>query len=92
MEQIDAARFQLRGALDVHFAWQTQRQNDVLKQLTIIATIFLPLGYMVGFFGQNFEWMTDNIKGRDALFAFRCSARSVRRTRLVLLVLQEAFI
>lgn len=65
IEQIDSARLQLRGTLDVHFNWQTQRQNDVLKQLTIIATIFLPLTYMTGFFGQNFEWMVDNIKGPE---------------------------
>lgn len=75
LEQIDSARLQLRGALDVHFSWQTQRQNDVLKQLTIVATIFLPLGYIVGFFGQNFEWMTDHIKTLPDFLIFSIAAQ-----------------
>lgn len=61
IEQIDITRDLVNSTLDIHLATQSHRQNEVSKQLTIIATIFLPLTYITGFFGQNFGWMVNNI-------------------------------
>jgi magnesium transporter len=54
-EQIEAARDLLSNARDAWLSMVANRTNEVNKQLTIIATIFLPLSFLTGFFGQNFE-------------------------------------
>jgi magnesium transporter len=53
---IDSYRDLLAGAMDVYLSTVANRQNEVMKQLTIIATVFLPLTFLTGFFGMNFAW------------------------------------
>ena len=60
---IDSYRDLLSGATDLYLSTVSNRQNDVMKQLTIIATIFLPLSFITGFFGQNFGYEVRNITG-----------------------------
>src|SRR5207247_7759376 len=43
------------------FSTVSNRLNAVMKQLAVIATIFLPLSWLTGFFGQNFGWLTGQI-------------------------------
>jgi len=58
---IDSYRDLLSGATDLYLSTVSNRQNDVMKQLTVIATIFLPLGFITGFFGQNFGFMVNHL-------------------------------
>jgi magnesium transporter len=53
-DQIDNYRDLLSSVMDTHLSTVSNRLNVVMKQLTIIATIFLPLSFLTGFFGQNF--------------------------------------
>jgi magnesium transporter len=64
---IDSYRDLLTGAMDVYLSTVSNRLNVVMKQLTIIATIFLPLTFVTGFFGQNFDYL---VKGINSAVAF----------------------
>ncbi len=55
-DMVDAYRDLLGGAMDTHLSMVSNRLNVIMKQLAMIATIFLPLGFLTGFFGQNFAW------------------------------------
>jgi magnesium transporter len=56
-DMVDSYRDLLSGSLDAYMSVVSNRLNDVMKQLTIIATIFLPLSFLTGFFGQNLGWL-----------------------------------
>ena len=58
---IDSYRDLLTGAMDVYLSTVSNRLNAVMKQLAVIATIFLPLSWLTGFFGQNFGWLVGEI-------------------------------
>jgi magnesium transporter len=63
---VDSYRDLLTGAMDVYLSTVSNRLNVVMKQLTIIATVFLPLTVVTGFFGQNFGWLVDHVKSFEA--------------------------
>ena len=60
-ELVDSYRDLLSGATDMYLSTVANRQGEINKQLTIIATIFLPLTFLTGFFGQNFSFLTSRI-------------------------------
>ena len=49
--------------MDAYLSMVSNRLNEVMKQLTIIATVFLPLSFLTGFFGQNFGWLVAHLGG-----------------------------
>jgi len=53
-EVLDSYRDLMSGMLDVYLTTVSNRLNVVMKQLTIIAAIFLPITFITGVFGQNF--------------------------------------
>ena len=67
---IDTYRDLLTGAMDVYLSTVSNRLNGVMKQLAIIATVFMPLTFLTGFFGQNFPFLVRHIDGWTAFLAF----------------------
>ena len=65
---IDTYRDLLTSSMDVYLSTVSNRLNTVMKQLTIMATVFLPLTFITGFFGQNFGWMVGHIRSGPVFF------------------------
>lgn len=59
LDSIDSSRELMNSLVDLHLSTQGNRMNEVMKALTIISVIFLPLNLIVGFFGMNFTDMPE---------------------------------
>jgi len=57
-DSIDTYRDLLGGSLDAFLSIQNNRLSEVVRRLTVISVIFLPLTFLTGFFGMNFERTT----------------------------------
>jgi magnesium transporter len=69
-ELIDSYRDLLAGALDLYLSTVSNRLNNISTQLTIVATIFLPLTFVTGFFGQNFGMLVRHINSAAAFWGY----------------------
>jgi magnesium transporter len=58
---VDSYRDLLSSVMDTHLSTVSNRLNVVMKQLAIIATVFLPLSFLTGFFGQNFSYLVNHL-------------------------------
>jgi len=60
-DMIDSYRDLLTGLMDVYLSTTSNRMNAVMKQLTLISSIFLPITALSGFFGMNFGWLISRL-------------------------------
>lgn len=59
LEQIDSDMSSLESASNFYFSEQSRKMNEIMKTLTIISAIFIPLTFIVGVYGMNFENMPE---------------------------------
>jgi magnesium transporter len=76
-DEISSQRELLTSILEANLAVLGVRQNEIsvnqneaTKKLTLVATIFLPLSFIVGFFGMNFSWMVGHVTSFAAFAAY----------------------
>jgi magnesium transporter len=66
-ELVDSYRELTAGLLEAHFSIQSQQMNEIMKRLTLISTIMLPLTLIAGIYGMNFEHMPE-LKWADGYY------------------------
>ncbi len=59
IDTVETYRDTLSGMLDMYLSSVSNRMNEVMKVLTIIATIFIPLTFIAGIYGMNFRYMPE---------------------------------
>ena len=59
LDMVDSYRDALNGLQDLHLSEITFKMNQVMQVLTVITTIFVPLSFLTGLYGMNFEWMPE---------------------------------
>ena len=59
MDSLDIYRDMLSGLMELHLSYINNRTNDIMKFLTMISTIFIPLSFIAGVYGMNFDNMPE---------------------------------
>jgi magnesium transporter len=59
IDTIESYRDILAGMLDIYLSTVSNKMNEVMKVLTIIATIFIPVTFVAGIYGMNFKFMPE---------------------------------
>ena len=59
IDTVEIYRDSVAGLLDLYLSSVSQRTNEIMKVLTVMATIFIPLTFLVGVYGMNFDYMPE---------------------------------
>jgi len=59
IDSVETFRDMVSGMLDIYLSSVSNKMNEVMKVLTIIATIFIPLTFIAGIYGMNFQYMPE---------------------------------
>lgn len=59
MDLIETTREMVSDLIDIYLSSMSNRTNEVMKVLTVVATIFIPLTFIVGLYGMNFKYMPE---------------------------------
>ncbi len=59
IDTMDSYRDLINGMLDIYLSSVSNRMNEIMKVLTVFATIFIPLTFLVGIYGMNFDFMPE---------------------------------
>jgi len=59
MDTVETLRDMTSGMLEIYLSSVSNRMNEIMKMLTIVATIFIPLTFITGIYGMNFRYMPE---------------------------------
>ncbi len=59
VDTLETCREMVSGLFDIYLSMSGNRMNEVMKILTMIATIFIPLTFIAGVYGMNFRYMPE---------------------------------
>ncbi|MCD7925216.1 MAG: magnesium/cobalt transporter CorA [Bacteroides sp.] len=59
LQTLEGCRDMISALVDLYLSNNDQRMNSIMKQLTVVSTIFIPLTFLAGIWGMNFQWMPE---------------------------------
>jgi magnesium transporter len=59
IDTVESLRDVVGGTIDLYLSQVGHRQNEIMKVLTVMASIFIPLTFLAGIYGMNFEHMPE---------------------------------
>ncbi|WP_240912536.1 MULTISPECIES: CorA family divalent cation transporter [unclassified Thermococcus] len=59
LDLIESQREMANGLIDIYYSTISMRINEIMRVLTVISTIFIPLTFITGLYGMNFRYMPE---------------------------------